>query len=130
MPIRAVGITLLALGFAAVLILFLIRRDPRASAERGPRWKRRLLTAGLVALSSIGLAPAYCQAVYGPPPPDRQGVGPTRPATLEESAEYRRIQAVQAEAAEIASGKRGEYPFDREGKDRVQIGRASCRERV
>jgi len=57
MPQRVMGAWLVVVGLvglAAVGVLALCGRDVRAAARRGPRWKRRLLAAGLSVLAAFG----------------------------------------------------------------------------
>lgn len=50
MPQRAAGFFWALLGLLAVSAILLAGLDPRRSAQRGPGWKRRMLTAGLLLL--------------------------------------------------------------------------------
>lgn len=58
MPYRTVGYLVYVLGLAglfAIAGLVLIGADLRASARTGPRWKRRLVGAGLLLLGTVGI---------------------------------------------------------------------------
>jgi hypothetical protein len=61
----AVGV----LGAAAVMAILLAGRDPFPAARSGPRWRRRLLGAGLAALSVLGfILLKQVQEKLAPPP--------------------------------------------------------------
>ncbi|MHC4605347.1 MAG: hypothetical protein ACYTAF_00235 [Planctomycetota bacterium] len=64
MPYRF-GLALLAAGLLCVLLLLFLRRNLSAEAKRGPRWKKKLVLAGILALTSMGfLAGTSCQTCY------------------------------------------------------------------
>ncbi len=54
MPYRAAGLLMALGGLVAVVGLILIGVDVHAAKQRGPRWKRRLLGAGLAVLGIWG----------------------------------------------------------------------------
>ena len=56
MPERAFNLLLALAGVAAVALLVVLGVDLARSARRGPRWKRRLIAAGLGLLASLGVA--------------------------------------------------------------------------
>jgi hypothetical protein len=56
MPERAFNLLLALAGVAAVALLVVLGADLARSAQRGPRWKRRLIAAGLGLLASLGVA--------------------------------------------------------------------------
>ena len=56
MPERAFNLLLALAGVAAVALLVVLGVDLARSAQRGPRWKRRLIAAGLGLLASLGVA--------------------------------------------------------------------------
>jgi hypothetical protein len=58
MPQRAMNTLLVAAGCVAAIALLLIGANLVAAAQRGPRWRRRLLGAGLGVLAALGLVPA------------------------------------------------------------------------
>ena len=58
MPYRAYHLLLGLAGVAAILVLLVLRADPDHHVDQGPRWKRRLVSAGLLLLASMGLGPA------------------------------------------------------------------------
>lgn len=91
-------------GAIAILLALVLGRDPFRGSVRS-RW----MAAGFFLLASLGFAPAASAGV------DMV----SRSAALEGSAQWRHIRAVWAEAEEIASGKRGSYPFDLQGMKRV-----------
>jgi hypothetical protein len=61
MPQRAVNLVLALAGVAAVVLIVVLGLDLARAANRGPRWKRRLVGAGILLLTSLGFAPAGCQ---------------------------------------------------------------------
>jgi hypothetical protein len=79
--------------------------------------RRRFMEAGLALLGALGLAPLGGPATR---------LARAERRRLEGSEEWKRLLATWKEAEEIASGKRGSFPFDRAGKDRVlaELGRA------
>ena len=58
MPHRTMGFWLGILGVMAVAVLLLIGRNLDRAATSGPRWKRRLVAAGLALLAVFGYQPA------------------------------------------------------------------------
>jgi hypothetical protein len=56
MPQRVTGICTAVAGLCFVMFLVLLRFDLQRAAKTGPRWKRNLVTAGLVVLTTLGLA--------------------------------------------------------------------------
>ena len=58
MPQRAVNLVLVVAGVATVALLMVLGVDLARAANRGPRWKRRMVGAGLLLLGTLGLAPA------------------------------------------------------------------------
>ncbi len=55
MPQRAAGILMALFGLVAVAGLVLVGIDVYAATKRGPRWKRRLIGAGLALLGAFGV---------------------------------------------------------------------------
>jgi hypothetical protein len=112
MPQRAMSTIMVVAGCALALVFVLVGADLAASAQRGPRWRRRLLGAGLVMLVALGLAPtAPTQAATSP----AAAAAPAK-ESLAENTLWKRVMAAWQEAEEVASGKRGDYPFDEKGK--------------
>lgn len=194
MPYRAYHVVLGVAGAVAVLVLVILRSNLDHQARTGPRWKRRLVNAGLLLLAAMGFGsaagggcdrPDPAKSGYSypendskrrasrrralraekrvaprPEPPrpvtprphiekkvDRTGaagvhVEPPRPATqapptpqpaataVRLAAPFTLIAKSHDEAAAIASGSKGRYPFDKAGKKRVlaelQEAQASC----
>ena len=62
MPQRAVNLVLALAGVAAVALLYVIGADLARAAQRGPRWKRCLLSAGLALLAAVGISATGCSA--------------------------------------------------------------------
>ncbi len=55
MPYRAYHLLMGLAGAVAVGVLLLLRASPHGHATTGPRWKRRLLDAGLLLLAALGV---------------------------------------------------------------------------
>ncbi len=110
---RIVGILLAFAGVLAVTILALLGYDAWHAARTGPRWRRRLVGAGLSFLALLGVAPAVSAAEA----PSKLVAADGKP--LAESPEWKSLDATWREASEVASGKRGPYPFDAAGKKRL-----------
>ena len=110
MPTRTLLPNLLlgVIGLLAVGWLVLWRLDVRQASRRGPRWRQRIVTAGLLLLAVLGFTP----------PASAGGKRPVK-AGASSSPEWKRITHIRAEAEAVASGKRGPYPFDRAGKQRL-----------
>jgi hypothetical protein len=115
MPQRVIGICTAVAGLCFVAFLVLLRFDLQRAAKTGPRWKRSLVTAGLIVLAGLG----FVSCSNGNDVRHIDGIPATSAKKLEEASEWKRLQAVWQEAQEIASGKRGDYPFDRKGKERI-----------
>jgi len=111
---RAWEIAIAVAGLLAIALLAFLGRDIYRAAATGPRWRRRLLTGGLALLSILGL-PAC-----GSSRAEAQG-GSVANTTgeLSQAPEWQRLAAAWREASEVASGRRGDYPFDAEGKKRL-----------
>jgi len=113
---KTTNLLLAILGLAVVAAIVLLGFDVYRSAKTGPRWKRRLVGAALALLAALGL-PACDKATDASPP--ATGNAGTPSTTLADSPQWKRLVATWHEAEEIASGRRGAYPFDRAGKKRV-----------
>jgi len=116
MPQRTFNLLIAIVGLALVAAIALVGFDVYRAAKTGPRWKRRLVGAGLALLAALGL-PACDKATDASPP--ATGNAGTPSTTLADSSQWKRLVATWHEAEEIASGRRGAYPFDRAGKKRV-----------
>lgn len=92
--------------------------------DTNPLWKR-ILAGGLAAGVGLTLASLEARAAGDAPEPAREGTADAAlqgaksadPVTI--TPEWGRLQASFAEAEEVASGRRGDYPFDRAGKDKL-----------
>ncbi len=106
--------TVLALaGVLVVAAIALLGYDAWRAARTGPRWRRRLVTAGLALLAMLGAAPGASAA---------EAPGKLVAAdgnAMAESTEWKALDATWREASEVASNKRGPYPFDAAGKKRL-----------
>ena len=132
---RSFYFLLAILGVLLVVVLVLLRRDLVREGRTGPRWKRKLLAAGLILLGMLGvtwdwsrswepgggcvvpdedaesLVPQECSAVREIPIPHG--------ANLEETRQWNHLLSVWREAEEVGSSKRGDYPFTIKGRDRL-----------
>jgi len=115
MPQKTLNLLLAVAGLAIVAAFAVLGYDVYRSARTGPRWKRRLVAAGLALLAALGI-PACEEATEAGDPP-ASTAGPAR--TLVDAREWKRLTATWREAEEVASGKRGAYPFDRKGKEKL-----------
>ncbi len=113
---RIVGILLAIAGVLAVATMALLGFDAWRAARTGPHWRRRLLHAGLALLAAVGV-PA-CGSGAEPQPPVT-GQTPADPTPLPDTPEWKHVEATWREASEVATGKRGPYPFDRAGKEKL-----------
>ena len=112
MPLRPASLALALAGLLLIAALVVARRDARRSGAAGPTWKRRLIAAGFGLLASLGFGAA---AAAGEEPPAAERAGDA----LEARPEWKRLQSVVKEAEAIASGSRGDYPFDEEGRKKL-----------
>ena len=110
---RLLALVLGAIGLTVVLALVLLRRDPLASLERTSQ-RRRLLSAGLALLASMGIHPALL--LRGGPALRLARADASR---VEGSAEWKALEAAWKEAEAVASGSRGQYPFNEAGQKRL-----------
>jgi hypothetical protein len=118
MAARAMSIVLVVAGFAVALLLAMLGVDLVRACRTGPKWKRRLIGAGLVLLMAIGFSPAGgCSATSEETTPATFADPATPAKNLSESKGWQRILAAWKEAEEIISGKRG--GFDKAGKERL-----------
>jgi hypothetical protein len=89
----------------AALVLLVLWRGRR----RLPAPLRGLALGGLTLLVALGFSPLSMVAA---------SEGPSQ-ESLEKRREWKRLSGTWKEAEEIASGARGEYPFDRAGKEKL-----------
>ena len=124
MPQRITGVLTVVLGLAGVLalgVLIVLRIDARRAAATGPKWKRRLIAAGLALLAVTGVS-----ALAEPPPMAKcYDMGLVRPASQRTASElgkhpaWQRLCQTWAQAQDVASGGMGRYPFDRAGQKKL-----------
>ena len=115
MPQKTLNVLVAVAVLALIGAVALLGYDVYRSARTGPRWKRRLVAAGLALLAMLGI-PACEEATEAGDPP-APTAGPAR--TLAGAPEWARLTATWREAEEAASGKRGAYPFDRKGREKL-----------
>ena len=125
MPQRVIHAWMIVVGIAGLLLaaaLVLYGADLRRASRTGPRWKRRLLTAALGLLSglSAGLASRGLARSASAAPaavsPEPAAEPAKAPASLAETPQWKRLTATWKEADDVASGRKGLYPFDAKGK--------------
>ncbi len=109
---RALGLAAALLGAALVAAIVLLGYDVYRAAQSGPRWRRRLLGAGLALLAALGL-PA-CEGARARPPTVAEDGKDAK--TLADALGWKRVTATWRESEAIASGKRGAYPFNERGR--------------
>jgi hypothetical protein len=105
-------------GLVLLTWLVLRGRDPLDGASGTTTWRGRALAAALALLALLGLPRSAAGDVVVPPSRLR-GKGPACRAALEGSSVWKRLMAVWTEAAEVAGGKRGAYPFDEAGQKKL-----------
>jgi len=117
---RLAGILAAALGICLAAALLMVGSDLRRSSRTGPRWKRRLVGAGLLALALIGV-PACSEKPQtgGETKESSASQRQPKPDDLAQSLRWKHLVATWREASEIASGRRGPYPFNEAGKKRI-----------
>lgn len=104
MHLRLAHAVLAVAGLLLVLVLLVLGRDALRVGAPGPRWRRRLVAAGLGLLGALGLAAPLSVLAADPP-------GVEHAAGLEAHPRWKRLQELAREAEEIAGGARGDYPF-------------------
>ncbi|MCY2931571.1 MAG: hypothetical protein NTV86_19185 [Planctomycetota bacterium] len=125
MPQRITGVLTIVLGLAGVLavgVLIALRIDARRAAATGPKWKRRLVAAGLALLALTGASPAGGKDVGAASQPTCYKPAPmSRPAAvnLADKPEWQRLCQTWAQAQDVASDALGPYPFDAAGQKKL-----------
>jgi len=112
MPYRTIGILSGLAGLALILFLLLLRRDLERHAISGPRWKRRLVTAGLVVLAALGFKPS---AQAGP----ARHMHKATTRRLATSADWMWLTTLYRRTESTINGSQGAYPFTRKGKTKL-----------
>ena len=118
MPYRALNGLLVVAGLVLALVLVVLGADLALAARTGPRWKRRLVAAGLGLLASLGLLSAGCQSAESTNPAPSTAA-PATGQSLAETPQWKHLAATWTEAEEVASGRRGPYPFDEAGQKKL-----------
>jgi len=134
MPYRAVYLGVGVLGVVVVLLLLFFRADLRRHCVVGPRWKRRLVSAGLMLLGATGFGadlgctkkaqpgPTPNDKIEQPAPDEKPEVTPVekpKPKPQAETEPWKSIEQTTSAAREVAAGKKGQYPFDRVGRKKM-----------
>lgn len=126
MPQRVMGVWMIVVGvvgLAAAAVLVVFGRDLVRASQTGPRWKRRLIVAALALLSTMGVYHAGGRLIEV----KTAAAAEDKTASLTESKLWQRVQATWTEADDAASGRKGAYPFDREGQEAL-LGALQARE--
>jgi len=131
MPFRLIAVFVLLFGVVFVLVLMLLGRDLQRAARSGPGWKRKLVAAGMLLLAAIGFTSGCGEGAgisdgFSVSSTDFDAAIPSG-QTLDETKHWQHLTTVWREAEEIGSGKRGAYPFDERGKQRILGGLATVR---
>jgi hypothetical protein len=119
---RVWGVLATVAGLAVLAALVLAGVDVYRAARTGPRWRRRLVGAGLVLMAALGLAPAGCESSVGAAgaaavtEAEGDGEKATAGSDLAQAPRWQHLAAVWREAEEVGSGRRGLYPFNEAGK--------------
>jgi hypothetical protein len=115
---KAVGLCWALFGLAFVVGLTIAGIDAARSIESGPRWKRRLLTAGIMLMTALGFSSCLKakKIELSSVSATEQMKAQTGAVDLQDDPAWNQIAAAWKEAEEIGSFKRGAYPFDRAGK--------------
>ncbi len=130
MPYRAVYLGLGVVGVVVVLLLVLFRADLRRHCAAGPRWKRRLVSAGLMLLGATGFGAELGCTKKDQPGPTPNKITIEQPKPKDDPVEkpqtpqpkttwLERIEQTARAAWEVAGGKKGQFPFDRAGKNKM-----------
>jgi len=106
------------IGLVLVAALAALGMDLWRATHTGPRWRRRLVEAGLLALAMLGL-PALGEDTPAAHAPADAVATEAQQANLTDSPDWRIVVEAWHEAEDVAAGRRGAYPFDQAGKDRM-----------
>lgn len=111
-----VAVALLGLVVVAVLVVF--GADLSRAARRGPRWKRRLVAAALALLGGLGAGGARAAAAADKADglPAARAADAAAASSPADTPQWKRLLKTWTAADEVASGKRGPYPFNAAGK--------------
>ncbi len=112
MPHRTMTLWLGIVGLLVLAVFIFLGRNLDEAASRGPRWKRRLMAAGLSLLGLLGYQPALLAGRAG-----RQGK--VMHKGLAENQDWKQILEIYRDAEKIASGSWYGEPFDAAGKKNV-----------
>jgi len=111
---RAASLVIGLVGVLFVVALIVLGIDICRAAGTGPPWRRRLLGAGLSLLVALGIPVGDAAGAEAP-----QAAEAPKAASLPDTPEWRRLVATWHDAAEVASGLRGPFPFTSAEKSRL-----------
>ncbi len=115
MPQRTINLLAALFGLAAVAAIVIMGYDIQLAARTGPRWKRRLVGAGLALLAAFG----QISCSKGDDPPLTDTATDVATDNLQDSSHWKRLLTIWKDAEDVASGKQGPYPFNKAGKKRM-----------
>ncbi|MHC4663381.1 MAG: hypothetical protein ACYS8W_17110, partial [Planctomycetota bacterium] len=115
---KTTGILIAIAGMMVVFILVLTGFNVYLSATRGPKWKRKLLSAGIIALSMMGVTLPMTSCTDGEKPEQvvtcyKIAVANPPNAGVVELADFLKTWK---EGRKILESDRISYPFDEAGK--------------
>jgi hypothetical protein len=114
-------------GFLTILFLLILGKDVKQILKSGPTWLKKLVVAGLSIFGLFGHGHGRTTAQTWIQNPYVASAGETLKDTGEDGAE---LLKTWAEAEDVASGKRGPYPFDGNGKQALQQSLQKAKDRV
>jgi hypothetical protein len=115
MPLRQVDFLFGLIGIFAALLIWVTGRNVQQLLHNGPCFLRRLLSAGLALISFLGLgSPATAGAGN-----ERNASEASPHQVLSSLPGWSDIETTWKEGEEIATGKRGAFPFNEAGKKKI-----------
>ena len=120
MPHRTLGIWVGMVGLLVLGALLLLGRNLEEAATSGPRWKRRLVAAGLAVLTAFGMVPSCKKPSNTSAKPERH-LSPKSRRQARETTAWQNLVEIYHRAESVASGKKGPYPFDKKGKAKLLV---------
>jgi len=100
---KSTGIVLAALGLLLVMVLIFLRIDVHLAAKLGPKWKRKLVMAGIFGLSILGVTIPNVSCTSDNDTTQTTGQGGTTTGSEGGSTESSHLEKTWKEADEIAS---------------------------
>ena len=113
---KAIEVAVSILGALIVILLLVLRPDHKRNASQGPAWWRKLVAGGLTLLGLLGVQGSPARAENWIRNPNLEG---TKNSGQEASPEISELARIWDDADAAASGKKGDYPFDSAGKQKL-----------